>query len=61
MRCDVNVSVQRADDETIGSGTRCEVKNLNGVRFIAGAIGMRPIPFCSLSANLPDANICVHL
>ncbi|GAA5831548.1 hypothetical protein JCM3766R1_001800 [Sporobolomyces carnicolor] len=38
MRCDVNVSVQRADDETIGSGTRCEVKNLNGVRFIAGAI-----------------------
>ncbi|GAA5909736.1 glutamyl-tRNA(Gln) amidotransferase subunit PET112 [Sporobolomyces salmoneus] len=38
LRCDVNVSVQRANDETIGSGTRCEVKNLNGVRFIAGAI-----------------------
>ncbi|GAA5946462.1 hypothetical protein JCM3765_000254 [Sporobolomyces pararoseus] len=37
LRCDVNVSVQRADDP-IGSGTRCEVKNLNGVRFIAGAI-----------------------
>ncbi|GAA5887259.1 hypothetical protein JCM16303_007393 [Sporobolomyces ruberrimus] len=38
LRCDVNVSVQRADDERIGSGTRCEVKNLNGVRYIAGAI-----------------------
>lgn len=34
----MNVSVQRTEP---GSpfGTRCEVKNLNGVRFLAQAIG----------------------
>jgi aspartyl-tRNA(Asn)/glutamyl-tRNA(Gln) amidotransferase subunit B len=37
MRCDVNVSVHRADSDTFG--TRCEVKNLNGVRFLMAAIG----------------------
>ncbi|GAA5827905.1 hypothetical protein JCM3770_006890, partial [Rhodotorula araucariae] len=41
LRCDVNVSVARASpdgEEPQEQGTRCEVKNLNGVRFIASAI-----------------------
>ncbi|BGP42434.1 hypothetical protein JCM10449v2_006439 [Rhodotorula kratochvilovae] len=41
LRCDVNVSVARASpagSEPQEPGTRCEVKNLNGVRFIASAI-----------------------
>ncbi|SCV70361.1 BQ2448_1755 [Microbotryum intermedium] len=35
LRCDVNVSVR-----PVGGldGTRCEIKNLNGVRFLVGAI-----------------------
>ncbi|GAA5939720.1 hypothetical protein JCM1841_003559 [Sporobolomyces salmonicolor] len=37
LRCDVNVSVQRASPDS-PPGTRCEVKNLNGVRFVMGAI-----------------------
>ncbi|TRM67837.1 GatB/GatE catalytic domain-containing protein [Schizophyllum amplum] len=37
LRCDVNVSVNRADMPA-GSGTRCEVKNVNGVKFIMAAI-----------------------
>ncbi|KAI5893605.1 Glutamyl-tRNA amidotransferase B subunit [Schizophyllum commune H4-8] len=37
LRCDVNVSVNRADAPP-GSGTRCEVKNVNGVKFIMAAI-----------------------
>ncbi|BGP34413.1 hypothetical protein JCM10296v2_006233 [Rhodotorula toruloides] len=36
LRCDVNVSVAPLSSPT--SGTRCEVKNLNGVRFISAAI-----------------------
>ncbi|BGP02577.1 Glutamyl-tRNAGln amidotransferase [Rhodotorula toruloides ATCC 204091] len=36
LRCDVNVSVSPLSSP--GSGTRCEVKNLNGVRFISAAI-----------------------
>lgn len=41
LRCDVNVSVAKigADGQVEQQGTRCEVKNLNGVRFIAGAVG----------------------
>lgn len=36
MRCDVNISVHR-DGEN--SGTRCEIKNLNSVKFLSMAIG----------------------
>ena len=35
MRCDVNVSVRRPGEEF---GTRCEIKNVNSVRFAAQAI-----------------------
>jgi aspartyl-tRNA(Asn)/glutamyl-tRNA(Gln) amidotransferase subunit B len=35
MRCDVNVSVRRPGDEF---GTRCEIKNVNSVRFMQQAI-----------------------
>ncbi|KDQ08250.1 hypothetical protein BOTBODRAFT_59456 [Botryobasidium botryosum FD-172 SS1] len=35
LRCDVNVSVSRVGE---GFGTRCEVKNLNSVRFLQSAI-----------------------
>ncbi|KAM0750553.1 glutamyl-tRNA amidotransferase [Meredithblackwellia eburnea MCA 4105] len=37
LRCDVNVSVNRSDGSGVG-GSRCEIKNLNGVRFLVGAI-----------------------
>ena len=36
MRCDANVSVRRVGDATLG--TRCEVKNVNSMRFVARAI-----------------------
>ncbi|MFZ1429578.1 MAG: Asp-tRNA(Asn)/Glu-tRNA(Gln) amidotransferase subunit GatB [Geminicoccaceae bacterium] len=36
LRCDANVSVRRVGDETLG--TRCEVKNVNSMRFVARAI-----------------------
>ncbi|GJE84861.1 glutamyl-tRNA amidotransferase B subunit [Phanerochaete sordida] len=36
LRCDVNVSVSRLGE---GFGTRCEIKNLNSVRFTTIAIG----------------------
>src|SRR4029077_15485067 len=35
MRCDVNVSVRRPGGEL---GTRCEIKNVNSIRFIGQAI-----------------------
>ena len=35
MRCDANVSVRRPGGEL---GTRCEIKNVNSVRFVAQAI-----------------------
>ena len=35
MRCDVNVSVRRPGEEL---GTRCEIKNVNSVRFVQQAI-----------------------
>jgi aspartyl-tRNA(Asn)/glutamyl-tRNA(Gln) amidotransferase subunit B len=35
LRCDVNVSVNRAGEPW---GTRCEIKNLNSVRFMQAAI-----------------------
>jgi aspartyl-tRNA(Asn)/glutamyl-tRNA(Gln) amidotransferase subunit B len=35
MRCDINVSVRKPGE---GFGTRCEVKNVNSVRFIMQAI-----------------------
>ncbi|KAK4704985.1 hypothetical protein P7C70_g1222, partial [Phenoliferia sp. Uapishka_3] len=37
LRCDINVSVQRSNNSG-AMGNRCEVKNLNGVRFLVGAI-----------------------
>jgi len=36
LRCDANVSVRRVGDEAYG--TRCEVKNVNSMRFVARAI-----------------------
>ncbi len=36
LRCDANVSVQRVEEEQLG--TRCEIKNLNSTRSIARAI-----------------------
>ena len=35
MRCDVNVSVRKPGD---GLGTRCEIKNVNSIRFVQQAI-----------------------
>jgi len=35
MRCDVNVSVRKPGDEL---GTRCEIKNVNSVRFVQQAV-----------------------
>jgi aspartyl-tRNA(Asn)/glutamyl-tRNA(Gln) amidotransferase subunit B len=35
MRCDANVSVRRPGE---GLGTRCEIKNVNSIRFVAQAI-----------------------
>ena len=35
MRCDVNVSVRKPGDEL---GTRCEIKNVNSIRFVKQAI-----------------------
>ena len=35
MRCDVNVSVRKPGDEL---GTRCEIKNVNSIRFVQQAI-----------------------
>jgi aspartyl-tRNA(Asn)/glutamyl-tRNA(Gln) amidotransferase subunit B len=35
MRCDVNVSVRKPGDPL---GTRCEIKNVNSIRFVAAAI-----------------------
>ncbi|KAJ2695983.1 hypothetical protein H4R19_005789, partial [Coemansia spiralis] len=37
LRCDVNVSVYRAGTDRL-SGTRCELKNLNSLRTIQGAV-----------------------
>ncbi len=36
LRCDVNVSVNRIGESW---GTRCEIKNLNSVKFMMIAIG----------------------
>jgi aspartyl-tRNA(Asn)/glutamyl-tRNA(Gln) amidotransferase subunit B len=36
LRCDVNVSVRRNSSEPLG--TRCEIKNVNSIRFITQAI-----------------------
>jgi aspartyl-tRNA(Asn)/glutamyl-tRNA(Gln) amidotransferase subunit B len=36
MRCDANVSVRRVGDDKLG--TRCEIKNVNSVRFVMQAI-----------------------
>ncbi len=36
MRCDVNLSMRRAGDDKLG--TRCEIKNVNSIRFVQQAI-----------------------
>ncbi|MDW8368868.1 MAG: Asp-tRNA(Asn)/Glu-tRNA(Gln) amidotransferase subunit GatB [Geminicoccaceae bacterium] len=36
LRCDANVSVRRVGDDRFG--TRCEIKNVNSMRFVAKAI-----------------------
>lgn len=36
LRCDVNVSIHKEGEEW---GTRCEVKNVNSVKFLMNAIG----------------------
>jgi aspartyl-tRNA(Asn)/glutamyl-tRNA(Gln) amidotransferase subunit B len=36
LRADVNVSVRRAGEQTLG--TRCEIKNVNSIRFIGQAV-----------------------
>jgi len=36
LRCDANVSVRRVGDEKLG--TRCEIKNVNSVKFVMKAI-----------------------
>ena len=36
MRCDANVSIRRAGDETLG--TRTELKNINSFRFVQNAV-----------------------
>ncbi len=36
LRCDANVSVRRVGDTALG--TRCEIKNVNSMRFVARAI-----------------------
>src|ERR1700758_5042555 len=36
MRCDVNLSMRRAGTEKFG--TRCEIKNVNSIRFVQAAI-----------------------
>ncbi|KIY52615.1 Glutamyl-tRNA amidotransferase B subunit [Fistulina hepatica ATCC 64428] len=37
FRCDVNVSINR-DGDKLGSGTRCEIKNVHSIKFITAAI-----------------------
>jgi aspartyl-tRNA(Asn)/glutamyl-tRNA(Gln) amidotransferase subunit B len=41
LRCDVNVSVNRQGQ---APGTRCEIKNLNSVRFMVAAISNAAFP-----------------
>ena len=55
LRCDVNVSVNRPGQLP---GTRCEIKNLNSVRFMIAAIGnpksdflLRSFPHCIVSGS----------
>ena len=43
LRCDINVSVNRQGEPP---GTRCEVKNVNSVKFMIAAISMSRFP-CS--------------
>jgi aspartyl-tRNA(Asn)/glutamyl-tRNA(Gln) amidotransferase subunit B len=38
MRADVNVSVRRAGRRFLPFGTRCEIKNVNSIRFVGQAI-----------------------
>lgn len=47
FRCDVNVSINRPGEPP---GTRCEIKNLNSVRFMVAAIGQ---PLCHRNSTNP--------
>lgn len=50
LRCDVNISVNRVGRPP---GTRCEIKNLNSVRFMMAAIReLRPLPLVACCVSL---------
>jgi aspartyl-tRNA(Asn)/glutamyl-tRNA(Gln) amidotransferase subunit B len=48
LRVDANVSVNRLDEEF---GTRCEIKNLNSVRFMQQALGEFQFFFLAPTVN----------
>ncbi|KAK0485980.1 glutamyl-tRNA amidotransferase [Armillaria novae-zelandiae] len=50
MRCDVNVSIHRPGEPF---GTRCEIKNLNSVKFMIAAISQQKALLMS-SCNVPQ-------
>ncbi|KAF5363870.1 hypothetical protein D9756_000292 [Leucocoprinus leucothites] len=56
LRCDVNVSINPIGGSP-GSGTRCEIKNLNSVKFITAAITYEIHRQSSVLAASPDARI----
>lgn len=56
LRCDVNVSVNREGEPF---GTRCEVKNINSVRFLMSAI--RTSFFCFFVSLCDLARCCLFM
>ncbi|KXN89467.1 Glutamyl-tRNA(Gln) amidotransferase subunit B, mitochondrial [Leucoagaricus sp. SymC.cos] len=54
LRCDVNVSINPMSGSP-GSGTRCEIKNLNSVRFIVAAITHEIHRQSAILASSPEA------
>ncbi|KAJ3573020.1 hypothetical protein NP233_g2699 [Leucocoprinus birnbaumii] len=56
LRCDVNVSINPTGGPT-GSGTRCEIKNLNSVKFMTAAIRHEIQRQSAILVSSPDARI----
>ncbi|KAF9450937.1 Glutamyl-tRNA amidotransferase subunit B, mitochondrial [Macrolepiota fuliginosa MF-IS2] len=56
LRCDVNVSINRTDAQP-GSGTRCEIKNLNSVKYITAAITHEIHRQSILLTSSPEARV----
>ncbi|XP_006456722.1 hypothetical protein AGABI2DRAFT_211794 [Agaricus bisporus var. bisporus H97] len=56
LRCDINVSLNRLGMPT-GSGTRCEIKNLNSVKFITAAINYEIRRQAALLTSSPEAQV----